>query len=547
LPEASVRSIEEQLSGACTVEIAAFDEFSKLLGDVARTAPFDHVVFDTAPTGHTLRLLELPRAWSGFIEANAGGASCLGPLSGLAAQRDLYAATLRALTDPVMTRVVLVARPEPSALAEAERTHDELLALGVRNQHFVLNGVFTPSAGSADLVAHALASRQASALARMPVALARLPRSELPLFPFSPVGIARLRALFGESVATTATGGEASPPGERLGGAASFCPWRETRNASEKGARGESTGERLKPFEERNDEATLRSRRILARSRTENLGDPLGLDALIDELGRTAHGVIFTMGKGGVGKTSVARAIAEGLARRGHRVHLTTTDPADHQPLAAVGLRVSRLDPKAETQRYVAEVLETTASTLDAAGRQLVEEELRSPCTEEVAVFRAFARLVSEGEHGLVVVDTAPTGHTLLLLDAAEAYHREVSRSSGQVPESVRKLLPRLRDPGFAKVVIVTLPEATPVHEAQALQTDLQRAGIEPFAWVVNQSLLPLRVSDPTLVARRLGEARYVDEARSSSTRFALVPFETSPQEAVNASSSAPVLSVQSP
>ncbi len=488
LPEASVRSIEEQLSGACTVEIAAFDEFSKLLGDIAATAPFDHVVFDTAPTGHTLRLLELPRAWSGFIEANVGGASCLGPLSGLAAQRELYASTLRALTDPVMTRVVLVARPEPSALAEAERTHAELLALGVRNQHFVLNGVFTASVGTADPIAHALASRQATAVAGMPAALARLPRSELPLFPFSPVGIARLRALLGESVATTANGREASPTGEHP-----------------------------------------------------------GLDALIDELGRTAHGVIFTMGKGGVGKTSVARSIAEGLARRGHRVHLTTTDPADQRPLAAVGLRVSRLDPKAETQRYVAEVLETTASTLDAAGRQLLEEELRSPCTEEVAVFRAFARLVSEGEHGLVVVDTAPTGHTLLLLDAAEAYHREVSRSSGQVPESVRKLLPRLRDPDFAKVVIVTLPEATPVHEAQALQTDLQRAGIEPFAWVVNQSLLPLRVSDPALVARRLGEVRYVDEARSSSTRFALVPFETNPQDAVNASSSAPVLSAPSP
>ena len=469
LPDATVRSIEEQLSGACTVEIAAFDEFSKLLGDVASTAGFDHVVFDTAPTGHTLRLLELPGAWTGFLESNAGGTSCLGPLAGLKAQQAVYDASRRALVDADRTALVLVSRPEAAALREAERTRAELAALGVRRQELVLNGLFE-GADPRDRFAVALEARGREALAKMPAGLVSLARTELPLMPFGLVGLDAVRALFkGDKGARTA--------------------WLEEARAPS-----------LPP-----------------------------LASLLPELERAGRGVIMTMGKGGVGKTSVAVAIAAALADRGHRVCLTTTDPAAHVAETLGGplpnLQVSRIDPEAETRAYVEEAMRTAGASLDTAGRALLEEDLRSPCTEEVAVFRAFARVVDEAERGFVVIDTAPTGHTLLLLDAAEAYHRQVLRTAGNAPEEVRRLLPRLRDPAFTRILLVTQPEATPVHEAAALQRDLERAEIRPFAWVINQSLSPLPVSDPVLRQRRAQEARYLREVTALATRTVLVPW----------------------
>ncbi len=473
LPDAAVRSIEEQLSGACTVEIAAFDEFSKLLGDPAVTAAFDHVVFDTAPTGHTLRLLELPAAWTGFLEDNVGGTSCLGPLAGLKAQQALYDASRLALVDAARTVLVLVSRAERSALAEAERTRRELAALGVTRQELVLNGLFEATLRT-DPVALAIEARGRRALAEMPAGLAALERTEVALLPFGLVGLDAVRALL-------------APPGA----ARAFAP-----------ARSEPFAPAV-PF--------------------------APLADLVPDLAHAGHGVVMTMGKGGVGKTTVAVAIARGLAALGHQVRLTTTDPAanvsDTLGAAPPNVTVGRIDPAAETRAYVAEVLATAGAGLDAAGRALLEEDLRSPCTEEIAVFRAFAREVDEGQHGFVVIDTAPTGHTLLLLDAAEAYHREVLRTAGNAPDSVRRLLPRLRDPAFTKIVLVTLPEATPVHEATQLESDLRRAGISPFAWVVNQSLTPLDVRDPVLLQRRANEARYLREVATLSPRVALVAW----------------------
>jgi arsenite/tail-anchored protein-transporting ATPase len=470
LPEAALRSIEEQLSGACTVEIAAFDEFAKLLGDAAATAEFAHVVFDTAPTGHTLRLLELPAAWTGFLEENAGGTSCLGPLAGLTAQRALYADARAALTDGARTTLVLVARADHAALREAERTRRELLALGVARQELVINGVFA-AVDLADPVARAMERRALEALAVMPSGLAALPRTTIPLLPFGLVGLTAVRRLLTRPSATETLGAPPAMP----------C-----------------------------------------------LAAP-PLSALIPELAREGRGVIMTMGKGGVGKTTLAVNVAIELARLGHEVHLTTTDPAAHVS-DAVGpaverTRLSRIDPHAETRAYSDEVLRGAGADLDARGRALLEEDLRSPCTEEIAVFRAFARVVGEGVRGFVVIDTAPTGHTLLLLDAAETYHREVLRTSSSAPDEVRSLLPRLRDPAFTKILLVTLPEATPVHEAAALQRDLLRADIHPFAWVVNQSLVPLEVSDPVLVQRRAAERRFHAEVAQLAHRVALVPW----------------------
>jgi arsenite-transporting ATPase len=471
LPEAAVKNIEEQLSGACTVEIAAFDEFAKLLGDPRTTEDFDHVIFDTAPTGHTLRLLQLPAAWTDFIQKSSSGASCLGPLAGLTAQKELYEKTVAALRDKTTTTVFLVSRPERTALAEADRTRNELGLLGIDNQRLIINGVF--KSASDDRVANELERRSQLALSSMPEGLRSLSRVDVPLVDHALIGIGELRRFAG----------------------------------------GKSNGSAL------HSAASIREL-------------PPSLDTLIPQLELSGKGVIMTMGKGGVGKTTIAAEIAVALASRGHSVHLTTTDPAAHV-VDAVGqvipnLNVSRIDPALETREYRAEVMADAGKDLDQNGRALLEEDLRSPCTEEIAVFRAFARMVDQGSRGFVVIDTAPTGHTLLLLDAANAYHREVERNLNYIPEPVKRLLPRLRDRDFTKVLIVTLAEATPVHEAAQLQSDLRRADIHPFAWVVNQSFLAAGTKDPVLAERGRIEARYIDEVRTQhADRVVLIPWKT--------------------
>ncbi|BCS32926.1 arsenical pump-driving ATPase [Luteitalea sp. TBR-22] len=455
LPASAVARIEEQLSGACTLEIAAFDAFTALLAGGGPAATADHVVFDTAPTGHTLRLLALPAAWTGFIDTNTTGTSCLGPLAGLQGRVDAYRRSLDALQDAATTTMVLVTRPDASPVAEAARTSTELRALGIGAQRLVVNGLFRATDPS-DALAVALEQRGRASIARLPDALSGLPRLEIALSGIAPMGIDGLRAF------------------------------------------GQAQGLPVAPATPDVD------------------ADPL--DELVESIAATGRGVVFTMGKGGVGKTTIAAAIAVRLADRGHEVHLTTTDPAAHVA-ATIGeavprLHVTRIDPVAETRAYTAEVLATAGAGLDVEGRALLEEDLRSPCTEEIAVFRAFARAVDAGTRGFVVLDTAPTGHTLLLLDAAEAYHREVARAStGTLPEAVGQLLPRLRDPQFSRVLLVTLPEATPVHEAAHLQADLARAGIAPFAWVVNQSLaVTPGVHDPLLRQRAAREVPWIEE-----------------------------------
>ena len=471
LPDDVVKGVEEQLSGACTTEIAAFDEFTALLTDSALTADYDHIIFDTAPTGHTIRLLQLPGAWSGFLEAGKGDASCLGPLAGLEKQRERYKAAVDALADGTRTRLILVARAQLATLREAGRTHDELAAVGLRQQYLIINGILPRIEAASDPLAGAIHEREQAALSAIPEILKDLPCDHVMLKPFDLVGVTALRQLFVDT-----------PPQARV-----------------------------------------------------TFDSPIKLDEprlaeLVDGSAADGHGLVMLMGKGGVGRTTLAAVIAVELAHRGLPVHLTTSDPAANLTETLNGtldnLTTSCIDPHAETELYRRDILATKGARLDAQGRALLEEDLRSPCTEEIAVFQAFSRIIREAGKKFVVMDTAPTGHTLLLLDATGAYHREVTRQMANTGLHYTTPMMQLQDTKQTKVLIVTLAETTPVLEAATLQADLRRAGIEPWAWIINSSVAATSAKSALLRQRAANEIREINAvAGQHAHRYAVVPL----------------------
>ena len=471
LPDKEVLSITEQLSGSCTTEIASFDEFTSLLADESVFGHFDHVVFDTAPTGHTLRLLQLPGSWTDFLQSGKGDASCLGPLAGLEKHKAVYALAVSALKDPAQTRLILVSRPQRSALAEIDRTHRELIQIGITGAFVVINGVLPATSGDDDLT-QALRERETAAIRLISPALTALPRDVLELKSANMVGVAVLDTLF-----TPATSADV------------------TRRA--------------------------RATRVIADA-------PLA--ALVDELAQGDHGLIMCLGKGGVGKTTIAAAIAINLAARGKVVLLTTTDPAAHLTETlqgnVPGLQVERIDPVAATQEYRDRIMATKGKDLDGAGRANLAEDLLSPCTEEVAVFGQFSRAVNQSRSQFVVIDTAPTGHTLLLLDAAGSYHREITRQMKGFNSFTTPLM-HLQDRAQTKVILITLAETTPVLEAEGLQEDLERAGIHPWAWVVNSSIATSHPDSVFLQQRAVAEIEQINRVLSTADRVAIIPLLT--------------------
>jgi len=465
LPESVIANMEEQLSGSCTVEIAAFDQFSNFITNKTTENNYDNIIFDTAPTGHTLRMLQLPSAWSNFISESTHGASCLGQLAGLEAKKQIYKDAVSNLADKDKTTLVLVSRPEETPLLEAERSSLELSDLGINNQLLIINGVLIEAS---DALSEKILKKQQNAMKNIPQGLEAFDTFTIPLRSYNILGLDKIRAFFNSD-------------------------------------NYKSINTVIKPL------------------------DLKKIDALIEDIYTTGKKVIFTMGKGGVGKTTIAATIALALAKKGVKVHLTSTDPADHLKYVIEdeeNITLSKIDEKQELLNYQNEVLSKARETMNEDDIAYVEEDLRSPCTQEIAVFRAFAEIVDKAENEVVVIDTAPTGHTLLLLDSTQSYHREVQRTKGETPISIQRLLPRLRDDKQTEVVIVTLPEATPVFEAQRLRDDLSRAEIKNKWWVVNQCLSMTNTKNPMLIARAEAEKQWLEKIREiSDNNFVAIPW----------------------
>ncbi|WP_160673583.1 arsenical pump-driving ATPase [Clostridium sp. C8-1-8] len=451
LPDVVIAEMEEKLSGSCTLEVSAFNEFSDYITNDEIQKKYDYIIFDTAPTGHTLRLLELPAAWNKYVNEQDTENLSVGQLSGLQSRREDCKKAVDTLSDPNMTKMILVSRAENIPLLETARALKELEELEISNFTIVINGLV--NSGN-DSISDNFYKKQQIALQNIPEELKNIETFFIPLRSYNISGIDNIRMMLKD--------------------------------------------DRIKDVIINQDELNLK-----------------GLKHLINDLYNSKKKVVFTMGKGGVGKTSIAAAVALGLSEKGAKVHLTTTDPADHLQYIIQQdskITLSKIDEKKVLEEYKSEVLSEAEQTMSKEDIDYLKESLKTPCTQEIAVFRAFSKIVEKADDEIVVIDTAPTGHTLLLLDSSERNYKQIESSQVEVPNSVRKLLPRLRNKNDTEVIIVTLPEITPIYEATRLEEDLKRAGIFTKWWVINSSLLLTNTKNDLLRVKASSELQWINK-----------------------------------
>lgn len=467
LPESAIINMEEQLSGTCTVEIAAFNEFTNLLTNEEVNNSFDYIIFDTAPTGHTLRMLELPSAWTNFIAENKTGVSCLGQLSGLEDKKLIYKKSLEILSNSQLTTLFLVTRPQKVSIIEAERSSTELKQLNIQNQKLIVNGLLEYND---DELSTILKNEQEIALNTIKNKWNNFDIFYLPLKSYNIIGIDNLRSLF-------------------------------------------------------TNETVKFTNQTIEKKEFPNL------DCIVEDYISTNKKIILVMGKGGVGKTSIAVNLAEKISNKGLSVRLASTDPADHLSLYLSKnskLKLSHINKEKELEKYKNEVI-SKAKSLTSNDLLYIEEDLKSPCTEEIAIFRAFAEIVTESEEDIIIIDTAPTGHTILLLESTQNYAKELERISGEIPKSIQKLLPRLQNKNETEVLMVTLPEITPVYESFRLSDDLNRANIAHTWWLINQSMYSHihNIKNSILKQRSTEELKWIEKVMEKSKgKFAVEPWK---------------------
>ena len=502
-PPEMVAVIDEQMSGPCTAEVAAFDRFTDFLVlDRAADRPvqFDVVIFDTAPTGHTIRLLELPAEWSQSISAaeQGSGQTCIGPAAAIQEAKHKYERALAQLRDGEHTRFIFVLHPEAIALHETARAIGELRKLDIQTYELIVNGIIPPAETANELMA-ARAAMQAGYLQRI--------ESELP-YPTR-----RMFLLDGEIKGL-----------DRLRGVAGLLSG-ETETLPRQATGGNGSGD-LEAFHLPSPQDVLR--------------------VTPDGHSRT----LFFAGKGGVGKTVASCVTAVWLARQGYRTLLLTTDPAAHlgdvlgepvgnepAPLAELlSLWAAKIDPKKTADAYKKRILDDARERgRPEASIRVMAEELDSPCTEEIAAFDRFIEYASEGEWDAIVFDTAPTGHTLRLLELPVEWSKQLdvkvfSSVDTAVADDMAKqrfagVIDMMRDPERSTFAFVMYPEATPIIEAYRASQELATLEIPTGLVVANLVIPPEQANTPFTRARRAMQERYLAEIQE---RFA-VPVLTLP------------------
>jgi arsenite-transporting ATPase len=494
-PPAMVQVIEEQMSGPCTAEVAAFDRFTDFLdGTTGSAAPqeFDLVIFDTAPTGHTLRLLELPAEWSQSIQAAARGSgqTCIGPAAAIQDAQQKYERALTIMRDPEHTTFIFVLHPEAIAIRETRRATVELSKLNIHTHQLIINGVIPPEAQENALFA-ARAAMQARYLSDIENTLP-LPTRQMVLLPGEIKGLDRLRQVAARF----------------FGGVSEWTPVYEAQRA------GGRTGSVSRPSQ--------------------------GSQALESLLPNGHRRTIFFAGKGGVGKTVSSCLTAVWLARQGLRTLLLTTDPAAHlgdvlgipvgdEPARVEGqthLWVAKIDPKAAAETYKARILANARQRgRPEAAIRVMAEELESPCTEEIAAFDRFIDYASQEGWEVVVFDTAPTGHTLRLLELPIDWSKQLdvkvfASVDTEAADDVAKrrfqqVIEMMRDGDRSTFAFVMYPESTPVLEAYRAAEELRTAGIEPGLTVANFVIPPDQADNPFVRARRAMQAVHLQDIQA--------------------------------